>query len=107
MGGALGGVSVDRILCGWQSDKAKEKKGAARAVAEVDQQEDVVAAAVPAREEAPTLPSAAEEGEGTAAAEITSMLRAKKRKRREREAEERGKEYVAFDALDWRSKQLG
>ncbi len=93
-----------------QSDKAKAAKGGKKrgaldeaAVTEID------AAAVPAREEAPTLPSVAEEAEGgaTAAAEISSMLRAKKKRRKQQAAEEKGRDYVAFDPLDWRSKQFG
>lgn len=94
-----------------QSDKAKEKKGGKKKRGAADDAtvaaEAVTVAAVPALEEAPTLPSVAEEGEGTAASEITAMLRAKKKRRKQQEEEEMGRAYVAFDPLDWRSKQFG
>lgn len=70
-------------------------------------EEEEVQVAVPERGEAPTLPSAAEEGEGAAAAEIVGMLKAKKKRRKQQQEEEMGRDYVAFDPLDWRSKQFG
>lgn len=96
-------------LAGVLAKEGGEKKGVKgmKKKRGVEEGEEGVAALVPGREEAPTLPSAAEEGEGAAASEIVGMLRAKKRRRKQQQEEEMGRDYVAFDPLDWRSKQFG
>lgn len=43
----------------------------------------------------------------SAASEISNMLRAKKKKKKQAEAELLEKEYVPLDPLDWRAKLIG
>ncbi len=88
---------------GEATDRKKKRPG--------QEVEALAALPIPSKDEAPTLVAAPEEeagdGNGSAATEISAMLRAKKKRKKTAMDEAFDKDYVPLDPLDWRAKTFG